>query len=141
MSGRFPYEKRYKYPHMIGDDLRVWEKFIELHPGRFDSVDYDWRVGVGMTLYPEWEENIKRMAKMITQKRIDVVGWNDEQPTIIEVKERGSIVALGQLLGYLVLFVKEFPNISAPKLLLICDMISLDDRTALDDYEIEIEVV
>lgn len=141
MSGRFPYEPRRKYPHMLGEDVVIWERFIEKYPDRYDSVDYDWRVGRGMELDADWEENVKRMATAITQKRIDAVGWNGDDVTIIEVKKSVSIGTLGQILGYRSLFVKEFPNFSVPKLLVVCESMGFDDKTVLDDYKIPVEVV
>ena len=80
---------------MLGEDISIWERFIESHPEYFDSVDYDWRVGEGIVPDQEWEENYKRMVTMLSQKRIDVVGWNDEKPTIVEVKKRGGFINHG----------------------------------------------
>lgn len=141
MSGRFPYEPRHKYPHMLGEDVAIWERFVTKFPDRYDSVDYDWRVGQGMDLDEGWEDNVKRMATAITQKRIDVVGWRKEQLTIIEVKRSVSIGTLGQVLGYRSLFIKEFPNFNIPELLVVCESIGIDDRTVLDDFKIPVEVV
>jgi len=141
LSGRFPYVKRNSYPHMIGEDLIIWNRFIDRFPGRFDSVDYDWRVGQGMDLQESWEDTIKRMATMITQKRIDVLGWNGEIPTIIEVKKNVSISTLGQVLGYQILFVHDFPHIHKPEILVVCGSLSIDDSTVLGAYSIPVEVV
>ena len=141
MSGRFTYEIRYKYPHMVGEDSTVWERFIKKFPDRFDSVDYDWRVGDGMILDPDTDENIKRMTKMITQKRIDVVGWNQEFPTIIEVRCRIGLGILGQILGYRTLFEKDFPNILKPRILVVCEIIGKDDLAVMESYNVPVEVV
>lgn len=141
MSGQFTYSKRHKYPHMVGNDTTVWDRFISKFPGRFDSVDYDWRVGDGMDLNTSWDENIKRMATMITQKRIDVVGWNDNLPTLIEVRQRIGLGILGQILGYKTLFERDFPNIIKPRLLVVCEEISKDDLAVMGTYDIPVEVV
>jgi len=141
MSGRYPYQRRTSYPHMIGEDMKVWERFISKFPTRFESVDYDWRVGQGMELLPWWQDSIKRMATMITQKRIDVLAWSVELPTIIEVKRAVNISTLGQILGYQILFVKDFPHISKPELLVVCEFIGVDDSVVLDAYNVSVEVV
>jgi len=126
---------------MLGEDIPIWERFIVKFPDRFDSVDYDWRVGVGMELQSGWEDNIKRMATMVTQKRIDVLGWNGERPTIIEVKKAVNISTLGQVLGYQILFVHDFPHISKPNILVVTEFLGGDDRLVLDSYTVPVEVV
>lgn len=138
MPGRFAYVARFKYPHMIKAEANVWNRFLLEFPDYFDGCDYDWRVGDGMLVKPEWEENIKRMATMITQKRIDVVGWKGDSPTIVEVKNRAELSTLGQILGYFDLFVKDFPNFPEPEMLVLCHMIGEDDRFVMKKHKIRI---
>lgn len=141
MSGRLPYKKRRKYPHMIAEEAEVWEKFVEKFPGRFDSVDYDFRVGEGQQLQDVFPENYERMIKMLTQHRIDVVGWKKEKPTIVEVKDRAILSTIGQLMGYHTLFVIEFPNLERPDFLCICNTISGDVITVFREMKIPWVVV
>jgi len=126
---------------MIGEDLIVWNRFVDRFPHRFDSVDYDWRVGQGMALQESWEDTIKRMATMITQKRIDVIGWNGEVPTIIEVKKNVNTGTLGQILTYQYLFEREFPHFPKPSLLVVCGQMDVDDMSVLGGFQIPVEVV
>ena len=141
MAGRLPYEVRKFYPHMVKEEAAIWERYVNLYPGRFDSVDYDFRVGEGVNVEGEDEENYIRMAKMLSQKRIDVIGWNGDKPSIIEVKGRVGLSTLGQVLGYKSLFMKEFPVFGAPDLIVVCEMISADDRFVLEGNKITIEKV
>lgn len=141
MPGRFPYGRRWKYPHMIKAEATVWNRFIDEYPDYFESCDYDWRVGDGMVLLDEWDENIKRMAKMITQKRIDVLGWNGHQSTIVEVKNRAEIDTMGQIVGYFDLFTRVFVNFPDPELLIVCHMIGPDDRFVMEKHKIKIVIV
>lgn len=141
MSGRLPYVKRHKYPHMIGEDREIWNRFIEKFPDRFDTVDYDFRVGKGMQTNPNWPEYMKVDAIALTQKRIDVLAWNDEQPTIIEVKKRVGLSTLGQILGYFQLFIDVYKNITKPKVLVICETIGRDDFRVLEVNKVPVEIV
>jgi len=141
MAGRLPYGKRRKYPHMSGDDIPIWERFVVNNPGRFDTVDYDWRVGVGAVPDPDWAENYQRMVTMLSQKRIDVVGWNGEKPTIIEVKSRVGLSTLGQIFGYRILFIEEFPHIEAPEILIVTGSIGVDDMRILKKSSVPVVVV
>lgn len=125
---------------MIGEDKTIWERFLLLFPDRFDSVDYDFRVGNGIPLDDHWDRATRATMKALTQKRIDVLGWNDEKPTIIEVKKRVGLSALGQCLGYLQLFTREFPNISRPGLLVVAETIFRDDFEILKGHNIEVVI-
>jgi len=126
---------------MLGEDISIWERFIESHPEYFDSVDYDWRVGEGIAPDPEWEENYKRMVTMLSQMRIDVVGWNDEKPTIVEVKKRVGLSTMGQIFGYQTLFIEGFPNFAVPGIMVITESVGDDVKRVLTKYGIPIIVV
>jgi len=141
MAGRLPYLKRRKYPHMIGENAEIWNKFIDKYPGRFDTVDYDFRVGSGMVLNPAWPESVQRDAKALTQKRIDVLAWKGEKPTIIEVKRRVGLSALGQVLGYRILFRGEFRNLGDPAVLVLTSAIGADDEKVLEASGVPVEVM
>lgn len=141
MAGRLKYGRRYRYPHMLEDESGIWERFMDLYPDKFESVDYDFRVGKGVDLEAEPGEPWPRMAKMLSQKRIDVIGWAGDSPTIIEVKKRVGLSALGQVLGYKALFKKEFKYFDNTKVLVVCETISEDDRYALMDQDIPVIVV
>ena len=140
MSGRVPYKERYRYPHMLGEDADIWNRFLLLYPDRFDSVDYDFRVGDGIPQDPGLDPATRATMKVLTQKRIDVLGWNGEKPTIVEVKKRVGLSALGQCLGYLQLFLEGFPNISRPDLLVVTETIFRDDLAVLKSHEIEVVI-
>jgi len=141
MAGRDKYEKRLYYTHMTEVEVELWNRFVEKFPGRFETVDYDFRVGKGIPFVAADEEAYIRMGKMLSQKRIDALGWVDEQPTIIEVKRRVGLSTVGQVLGYASLFAKEFKHFPVPYLMVVCEMISEDDASVLLDYEVDIEVV
>jgi len=126
---------------MLEDEKLVWERYIDRYPGKFETVDYDFRVGKGVNIEGETGEPWPRMAKMLSQKRIDVIGWVGDSPTIIEVKKRVGLSALGQVLGYRILFMKDLKHFPEPKLLIICQMISDDDHVVLEGSNIPVEVV
>ena len=141
MSGRLPYRKRIKYPHMIWEEAIVWERFIDANPGYFDSVDYDFRVGVGAQPDESFTPNYQRMVKMLSQHRIDVLGWNGDKPTIVEVKGRAIISTLGQVLGYKTLFEREFNVFGTAEMLVVCDRIGEDVMMVFDRNKIPYRIV
>lgn len=141
MAGKFNYEKRFKYPHLLGEDKIIWDSFIIKFPDRFDTVDYDIHVGSGIEAPPEEPEKISDHWRQLTMKRIDVVGWKNQQPTIIEVKKRVALDTLGQVLGYRFLYLRDNPDIKSIPLLIVSGSIGPDDKDVLDHYGISFLIV
>lgn len=141
MAGKFNYELRYKYPHLIGEDKEVWDRFVRKYPDRFDTVDYDVHVGSGIESPEEVDTKSAEQWKDLTRKRIDAVGWNNNLPTIIEVKKRVGLPTLGQVLGYRFLYLREYTEISFAPLLIVCSQIDKDDRDVLYHFSIQFIVV
>ncbi len=141
MPGKFNYEVRHKYPHLIGEDTEVWNKFILKFPDKFDTVNYDVHVGLGADTTPIAEESSKQYWAELTKKRIDVIGYKNNFETLIEVKNRATLFTLGQILGYRFLYLREHPDIPAVNTLIICSTISQDDIDVLKHYGINFVIV
>jgi len=141
MPGKFNYELRHKYPHLIGDDTEVWNRFIQQYPDKFDTVDYDIKVGKGTGANTFTDETAKNYWIQLTQKRIDVIGYKNTIITIIEVKKRVGLHTLGQILGYRFLYLRENPDIKLVKTLIVCSSINEDDSDVLNNYGIDFIVV
>jgi len=141
MPGKFNYDIRHKYPHLLGEDKEVWTRFIFKYPDLFETVDYDVHVGFGIE--PPGEVDIKSADqwKDLTRKRIDVVGWKRNTATIIEVKKRVGLPTLGQILGYLFLYRREHPDILLNTPLIVCSSINKDDSDVLQHHGISYIVV
>ncbi|KKM76710.1 hypothetical protein LCGC14_1377440 [marine sediment metagenome] len=141
MPGQFNYELRHKYPHLIGEDSVIWQRFISKYPHRFSTVDYDVHVGRGVDTGPISDSNSKRYWAELTKKRIDIVGFKDNLITIIEVKKRATLFTLGQVLGYRFLYLRDNPEIPLVRSLIICSMIDQDDILVLDHYGLDFQVI
>jgi hypothetical protein len=112
MQGKFAFDIQSHYPHMKPADVLIWEAFIRGNPGFFDSVDYDVPVGEGAPFLPESEEAFVSDYRLLTQKKIDVVGYRDNEVWLIEVKPNAGSKALGQILTYEKLYSKTNPNLT-----------------------------
>jgi len=141
MSGRFNYEVRHKYPHLIGEDTEVWNRFIFKFPDKFETVDYDVKVGRGADTEPILDMPSKNYWSMLTKKRIDVIGHRNNFVTIVEVKKRATLFTLGQVLGYRFLYLKENPELRVVSTLIVCSSISQDDIDVLNHYGINFVIV
>lgn len=96
--------------------LRQW---LAKHEREYDRFQYNVRTGTGTDPGPDVEEAIRRGWIQSTQLRIDVVGWQGQQATLIEVKDRATPGAIGQLAVYSHHWRIDNPSLPVPKLLVI----------------------
>jgi len=145
MSGKYEYSVQNWYHGMSPRECRVWTAFIQKFPDRFDSVDYNVRVGSGSIAPEPFEQQYPGLWKLLTQKRIDAVGWNEDIPTIVEVKDEARSTALGELITYSTLYKETFSiNFDVP-LLLVCvlvdpDLVSLFAERNVEVVEVEADL-
>src|SRR5262245_7834065 len=101
--------KRPPWPHMMPRDLPLWAGFL-LSPlsKPFAKYEYDVHVGVGCDPGPAYEPSLRKMAITLTQLRMDAIGWDQQTPTIFEVKPDARLSAFGQVLAYCYYYHKQF---------------------------------
>lgn len=137
MKGRFPYEKLLKYPHLSPQDKEIWEKFIKKYPDLFDSVDYDVKVGKPREYKTAPEDIYKKDLQILSKKRIDVVAYKNEQIFIIEIHPSASFETLGQIIGKISLYKKEFKPRGKIKGILVTDKEIPDIRELCEENNID----
>lgn len=139
MPGQYPYEKRYKYPHLKPKDIEIWERCLDKKSELYESVDYDVAVGTGYPIPDSTEENFARDFKILSQYKIDVVGYSGDNVEIMEVKPQAGPATIGQVIGYLKLY-KAFINPSAKaQAVILTDAIKPD--MALLAYEARVKII
>lgn len=121
------------YPHLLANDARVWTKLLEQEPGIFEKVWYDLRVGEGLQLGPGPEPLTKGIAQALTTKRIDVVGLRALAYFVIEIKPIADMEALGQALGYSLLFAGQYRVKGDIVPAVVCGKVDMD---VVDAYKI-----
>lgn len=129
------------YPHMMPDEIPIWERWLLKNPDRFDSLDYDVRVGTVISVPEEIPENIKQDAEILSLKRIDVVGYKMGKATILEVKKIIAFKALGQAIGYPIMFARLRGLEELPEVILIGEQIDEDMAAIMDLIGIRFDIV
>lgn len=138
---RFKYEKLSKYPHMKPEDIAVWERFLIAKPDFFERVDYDYKVGEGAPQAPTLPENIARDGKILTQKKVDVVGYKGDDTTIVELKPIADMRALGQILSYFQLYISTESLTGDVFKLVIAGEIERELEAVFEEQSIEVIIV
>jgi hypothetical protein len=103
----FTYEKRYWYPHMKPNDVAIWERFIEKYPDQYETVIYDFAIG-DVPPFMEQTSSVEGQAmRELYKLKIDVLGFRDGFIDLIEVKQDASASSIGQLVGYVALYMRD----------------------------------
>lgn len=129
------------FKHMLPAEVQLWERFLRLHGGKWTRYEYDLHVGEGIPLKPEWPGNIKAMAYEVTAKRIDAVGFMPGEITIFEVKPDAGLAAIGQLVSYRELYLRQFTPPERIRLAVVTDNILPDEVYVYEKQGIEIYLV
>ena len=101
------YEPQASYAHLSPVDVALWERFMFAHPGRFDRVWYDFRVGDEDEIPEDEPYRTKQCWWDLTYWRIDVVAEDVNTIYVIEVKPAANAKAIGQALAYATLYEED----------------------------------
>lgn len=97
------------FPHMMPHDIPLFASFVLSEEGkRYGQWQFDVHVGPGQDLGEGTDPAIRDMGIMLTQLRIDAIGFSGTIPTIFEVKPDARLTALGQVLSYVWYYEREF---------------------------------
>lgn len=110
---------RQQWPGMNPREVVVFNNWLILHFKDYTAFDFNVRVGQGTDPGPTYDAESRRQYILNTQKRIDVMAWQDSNPTIIEVKDRAGLSAIGQIVGYRHLYFNDNPTGPTPTMLLV----------------------
>ena len=120
MQGRFPPITQRRYPGLLQKDALLWDQFLEKWGKHYDSFDYNVRVGEGAKVNENLPGYIKYMAKALTQKRIDAVGYSRGEIWLIEVTGYARVGTLGQVEAYQELYLETFQPAEPIQAAIVC---------------------
>lgn len=118
--------KDQRLAHMSKGDAYLWSKFMDKYPKQYSFYEYDVRVGKGVFLpetSPEW---LRKSARDLSRKRIDVVGHGKKSIAIIEVRVNAKANVLGDLISYKYLYTVTFHPDKLVIPILVTDSVDAD---------------
>jgi hypothetical protein len=121
---------------MLPLEIAIIKAWLIQHEKEYDRFEYNVRIGSGTDPGPSYDPTMRKMALDITKKRVDAVAWQGSAPTLIEVKNRATLAAVGQILSYNVLWKQDYPTGPDPKLLLIAATFDPDTIPVLNAHNV-----
>lgn len=132
-------EKQFgRFVHMSPQDKYIWAKALLDGWIKYAPFSYDVRVGDGVPVPESASRLEKLLAYQLGAKRIDVVAKPNGETWLIEVKPRAGLSAIGQLIGYRVLYAAEHPDETTIRTWLVTDQLQNDMIKPLEAAEIEV---
>lgn len=128
-------------PGMMPEEVVVLREWLKRHEGEYDRVFGNIRIGAGTDPGEGFPEEVRRGAILNTQKRIDALAYKGDQATIVEVKRRAGMSAVGQVLGYVQLYIAENPRMPAPSALLVAAAFDSDALTFAGSVRVATETI
>lgn len=129
------------FPHLLPDDIIIWEAYLEDPLISWDSIDYDVRVGKGRDPGEAIGANIRQMAIDLSQRRIDAVGHGPHSIDIVEITRSAGMTALGQLELYPLLYQQTFNPTKPLRTLLVAAEIQSDISVKLNKSNTLVHIV
>jgi hypothetical protein len=117
-------------------DKIVWTNFVAKYGGQYLNFQYDVTCGLQLEVDPTWNASTVKDAQILSKLRIDAVGETPGFIDIIEVKPRGNMSAIGQLLTYETHYIKEYHPIKPTRKILVCQEIDANIAEICDANKI-----
>jgi len=128
-----------QYPGMSFVESEITRAWISRHGAEYDEVQFNVRLGEGVEVGEEYTPEIQRMARLVTQKRADIVARVEDQVDLVEVKIRIAFPVIGQLIGYRGLWQRLHPELPVRRLLAIGRSIVPDMASIIEESGVIIE--
>jgi len=129
-----------QYPSMTANESAVARAWLEQHADEWDDAEFNVRVGSSMDLGPSYSDATRAQAAISSQKRVDLVATRGNVARLVEIKIRVPMGALGQLLGYQVLWRVEHPETADVQLEAIGNSALLDVVEILQAHGVHVEL-
>lgn len=133
----YPPEVIPKFPAMGPGDTEVWRRALPTLQHRYTAIYYNVRLGAYTPDFGTLEPAYQKSALDSTAYRIDVVADRGDSYDMIEVKDRSSVSAIGQLLTYATLWNLNPPNIKPINLVYVAPQLTYAVSLVLAKYNIQ----
>ena len=101
--------------------MPLWNRFLDRYGAEWSAFEYDVRVGPPSGAARGFDAQTQAVFEALTRLRIDAVGYRGPEIWLLEVKPFAGISAVGQLIGYRELFLRERPEVAEVALGVVTD--------------------
>lgn len=125
-----------RYPHLLNEDVLVWDSFMRSESGKFYRFCYDVPLMEESLPNPAHPPYAQKDWDYLTAMKIDVIGEDLDTFQIFEVKQTAGFDAIGQVLSYGKLLPLYYDVFKPVKLNIVARSISTPIKFVLKSYNI-----
>lgn len=130
-----------EFRHLLPLERPIWARYLASTTEEFLSLVYDLHLGEGAPIDPALSPGTQAIIAAVSRKRVDVVGETASSIIIFEVKPRAGMGAMGQLLTYRELYLREIRTTKPIRMMVVCERVEPDVPRVYAQYGIEIALV
>lgn len=130
-----------EFTHLLPLERPIWARYLAATSEEFLSLTYDLHLGEGAPIDPALSVGTQAIIAAVSRKRVDVVGETADSIIIFEVKPRAGMGAMGQLLTYRELYLREVRPMKPIRMMVVCERVEPDVPRVYAQYGIEIALV
>jgi len=119
-------------------EAAIFHTWLADHGREYERVSTNVRLGTGYDPGEQFPDYARQYTILTTQKRADLVAFKQASVDIWELKITAHLSALGQLLGYRSLWLREFPTWPVDTMGVMAMHMSVDTWTVLHEHGIVI---
>jgi len=116
-----------RFIHLMPAEKALWVRWLSQNEQGWEGYEYDVHLGEGIVYGGSEDQWAIDLAKLLTQKRIDVLAWRQGVPWIFEVKPQAGLSGYGQLLAYRELYRRHFRYDGALEMAIVTDLLNPDE--------------
>jgi len=110
-------------PHMLQPDIPVWYRFLGMYGSAFTKLWYDVLLGAERLTPQQEKDPMAIMRRSLMARRADAIVELEKEVWIIEVSDDPGLRAVGQIMSYLVLWIRDPVIIKPEQMILVCSTI------------------
>lgn len=121
------------YPHLLEPDIDLWLRFLDKYEDKYTTFDYDVRIGHGRDPGNSFSPVMRNMGIELSQRRIDVVAYKENEIEIIEITVSAGLKCIGQLETYPILYKSTYKPFLPVTTLLLAEKLEADIEPILKE--------
>ena len=128
-------------PHMLQPDIPIWREFQARYSAFWSALYMDCKLGGPYYTPEQLADPMIKMWRDVLVKRADAIAELEDEVWIIEVSADPGLRAIGQLLTYQTLWIRDPPIQKPEKLVLVCHTIETDLLDAAGMRSLQVYIV
>lgn len=119
-------------------DYQVWRVFLTRRGHEWERYAYDVELHGGVAPIIDSDPALARQWARVIAKRVDAIGIRARGVTLFEVRHQAAWQSVGQLLGYRLLFPRDYGTVDIEAAVIVTDAIDAQIRAVAESHGLQV---